>query len=118
MSKHLVPTVAKLVDGMTNWERNNWMAAGRPGARSGSVDEVEAFLAGLPRRFERHVFSLATFGSKKLPMRQILRGRTGIRIERLNEGSAVVEATARMIDRLVGSFRHCLTAEIHQPSGE
>lgn len=104
------------VDRMTNWERSRWMKAGQPGAVDGSVEKLGAFLTSLPRRFEKHPFSL--IGTGKVSMRKMLEGRTGIDVVQLGERTAVVEATGRMIDRLVRRFHYCLGAEIIQPSGE
>lgn len=101
---------------LTNWQRNQWMRAGQPGAVDGSVEKLDAFLASLPRRFEKHSFSLT--GTGKVSMREMLAGRTGIEVAQLGDRTAIVEATGRMIDRLVRRFHYCLTAEILQPSGE
>lgn len=122
MSQTLIePTVADLVNSMTNWQRNQWMRAGQPGAVDGSVEKVQQFLDSLPKRFERHVFTLTKVGDKRVTMPQMLASRTGVNaiwVSQMTNKTAVVEATARMIDRLVRSFHYCLVAEIHQPSGE
>ena len=121
MSKDLErPAITDLVNGMTNWQRNQWMRMGRPGSGDDSCEAVQEFLGILSHRFDRHVFTLTKVGDKPITMQQMLAGRTGVNAiwySQMTDATAVVEATARMIDRLVRRFDYCLTAEIHQPSG-
>lgn len=96
------------VNQLTNWQRSQWMRADQPGAVDGSVERLDEFLAALPARFEQHTFALHTFGNKRVPMEQILQGRTGITVRVLGTGTALVDATERMINRLLERFHYCL----------
>lgn len=99
------------VEGMSNWERSQWARAGYPGAVNDDADRVGEFIAGLPARGERRRYTLTSFG--RVPLVDVLRGRTGIVVLEFGDQSAVVEGTARMIERLVDRF-NALDAELHE----